>query len=114
MQLQPGGALQVTGEDEYLDVLAPLVVETGQAAVLATLHEVTEQKARSAKQALEVRIDDQPVGRLTAAMSEHLMAAVRQADRSGVVLYVRARVHGSALKAEVTIYPTKVADLPQA
>jgi len=114
MQLPPGGAMQVTGEDQYLDVLAPLVVETGQVAVLATLHEVTERKARSAKHVLEVRIDDHPVGRLTAAMSEHLLAAVRQADRSGVVLYVRASVRGNALKAEVTIYPTKVADLPQA
>jgi hypothetical protein len=107
MQLPPGGPMQVIGEDQHLDVLAPLVVEAGQVAVLATLHEVTEQKTRSSKQVLEARIDDQPVGRLTATMSEHLLAAVRQAERCGVVLYVRASVRGNALKAEVTIYPQR-------
>jgi hypothetical protein len=114
MQLPPGGAMQVTGEDQHLDVLAPFVSSAGQAAAIASLHEVTEQKARSSKQVLEVRIDDRPVGRLSAAMSEHLLAAVREAQRCGIVLYVRARVHGNALKAEVTIYPTKTAELSQA
>ena len=103
--------MQVTGEDQHLDVLAPLVVGVGQAAVLATLHEVTEQRARSSKQVLEVRIDNQPVGRLTPTMSEHLLAAIRHAERSGVVLFVRASVRGNALKAEVTIFPAKVAAL---
>jgi hypothetical protein len=114
MQLPPGASMQVTGEDQHLDVLAPLVSGAGQAAVIATLHEVTEQKARSAKQVLEVRIDDRPVGRLTPAMSDHLLAAVREAERYRIILYVRASVRGNALKAQVTIYPTKAADLPQA
>lgn len=114
IQLPPGKAIQVTGEDQHLDVLTPLVAGTGHVAILATLHEVTEQKTRSARQVLEVRVDGRPIGRLTPAMSEHLLAAVRHADRSGVVVYTRASVKGNALKAEVTIYPTKAADLPQA
>jgi collagen type III alpha len=114
LQLPPGKAMQVTGEDEHLDVLAPLVSGVGQIAAIATLHEVTEQKARSSKQVLEVRIDDKAVGRLSPGMSEHLLAAVREAERRAVTLCVRASVKGNALKAEVTIYPTRAAELPQA
>lgn len=113
MQLPPGTSMQVTGEDAHLDVLAPLVAGRGQVAVLASLHEVTEQKARSSKQVIEVRIDGRPAGRLTPAMSDHLLAVTRQAEHVGVVLFTRASVRGNALKAEVAIYPTKAADLPQ-
>jgi Protein of unknown function (DUF2510) len=47
-------------------------------------------------------------------LSEHLLALLRNADGLGLVLYTRAHVRGNALKAEVTIYPTRTADLPQA
>jgi len=88
--------MQVTGEDQHMDVLAPLVATTGQAAALASLHEVTDDKPRSTKQVLEVRIDDRAVGRLSPAMSEHLLAAVRHAGACGVTVYVRASVRGNA------------------
>ncbi len=114
MQIPPGAAMQVTGEDAHMDALAPLVAATGHAAVLATLHEVTEQKARSTRQVLEVRIDGRPVGRLTPGMSEHLLAVVRHAEQSGITLYVRGSVRGNPFKAEVTLYPTRAADLPPA
>jgi collagen type III alpha len=114
MQLPPGNAIQVVGEDAHLDVLAPIVAGYGQAAALVTLHEISEQKTRTVKQIVEVRIDGPRVGQLTPAMSEHLLAVIRLATTAGVTLYCRASIRGNQIKAEVTIYPTKAADLPSA
>jgi Protein of unknown function (DUF2510) len=91
-----------------------LVAHIGQAAALVTLHEVSDQKTRSVRQVVEVRIDGRRVGQLTPAMSDHLLAVVRHAAVGGVTLCCRANVRGNQLKAEVTIYPTKAADLPPA
>lgn len=114
MQLPPGNALQVTGEDAHLDVLAPFVSTVGQAAALVTLHEVTDEKSRGTRQVVEVRMDGRRVGQLTPATSDHLLAVVRHAASVGVTLCCRASVRGNQLKAEVVVYPTKAADLPPA
>lgn len=114
MQLPPGNAIQVVGEDAHLDVLAPIVAGNGPAAALVTLHEISEQKTRTVKQIVEVRIDGRRVGQLTPAMGEHLLAVIRLATTAGVTLYCRAGIRGNQIKAEVAIYPTKAADLPSA
>ncbi len=107
MQLPPGGPIQVTGEDQHLDVLTPLVAQAGQAAVLVTLHEISDHKARTVKQVIEVRIDGRRVGQLTPGMSDHLLAVVRHAATAGITVTCRAAIRGNQLKAEVVIHPTK-------
>jgi hypothetical protein len=113
VEIPQGGAMQVAGEDAHLDVLTPLLGTRQRVAAYASLHEITERRPRSERQVLEVRIDGRRVGQLTPAMSEHLLALIRHADGLGLALYVRGHVRGNALKAELTIYPTRAADLPQ-
>lgn len=60
MQLPPGGAVQVTGEEEHMDVLGPLLQHEKQVAAIATMHETTEQKARSSKQARKFLLPEMP------------------------------------------------------
>jgi hypothetical protein len=67
--LPTGSAIQVTGEEKYLDALAPFLRPEGECWVYASLHEVVEQLARSTRTVVEVRIDGACVGQLTRKMS---------------------------------------------
>ena len=60
-----GNALQVTGEEKYLDLLVPYLGDV----VAVTLHSVVATKAGKQVNLVEVRIDGQPVGRFTPATS---------------------------------------------
>src|SRR5690606_16880405 len=63
--LPPGRVIQVTGEEAYVDMLAPLAGEAGQRWVYVTLHEVTERTTRTSRPLVEVRVNGSPGGRLT-------------------------------------------------
>lgn len=106
-----GSAVQVTKEDEHLDVLAPIVSGAARVAVSATLHEVTDVRPRSTAQVVEVRIDGNRVGVLTSTQTANVMPLVRLAARSERVATVRAIVHGNSLKADVTLYVAKAQDV---
>ena len=112
LELPQGHALQVVGEDQHMDVLVPIVSGQHQVAAYVTLHPIVEQKTRTTRELIEVRLNGLRVGQLTPTMSEHLLPAVRRAAVLGVVLVSRAKVQGNSLKADVTLYPTRAGDLP--
>ena len=113
VMLPLGNAIQVTGEEAYLNTLAPLVGTSSETWIHVTLHEVTEQGARSAKTLVEVRIDGLPGGRLTPKMSGELLPAIRHFGDSGLVTAGRAILKGNQLKADITLYVARSGDLPQ-
>jgi len=110
--LPVGAAIQVTGEDQHLDAIVPWLRPEGECWVHVTLHEMTEQLARSSRTVVEVRIDDARVGQLTPKMSGELLAAIRHLGESGQLTAARAIVKGNRIKAEVVLYVARAHELP--
>ncbi|WP_255658273.1 DUF4041 domain-containing protein [Actinoplanes sp. L3-i22] len=110
--LPSGGAIQVTGEQHHLDALATWLRAEGECWVHATLHEITEQSARSARTVVEVRIDGARVGQLTPRMSGEVLAAVRHLAERGLGACTRAIVKGNRIKTEVIVYAARAHELP--
>ncbi|GID64710.1 hypothetical protein Acy02nite_25910 [Actinoplanes cyaneus] len=111
--LPPGGAIQVTGEHHHLDALAAWLRPEGECWVHATLHEITEQPARSARAVVEVRIDGVRIGQLSPRMSGEVLAAVRHLAERGLVACARAIVKGNSIKTEVIVYAARAHELPE-
>lgn len=110
--LPVGGAIQVTGEDQHLDAVLPWLCPEGECWVHVTLHEMTEQLARSSRTVVEVRIDDARVGQLTPKMSGELLAVIRHLSESDQLTGARAIVKGNRIKAEVVLYVARAHELP--
>lgn len=113
VMLPPGNAIQVTGEENYLNTLVPLIGPAGETWIHVTLHEVSEQTARTTKTLVEVRVDGQPAGRLTPKMSAELLPAIRYFADRGLVTAGRAILKGNALKADITLYVARAGELSQ-
>ncbi len=111
VMLPHGNAIQVTGEEAYLSTLAPLVGLAGETWIHVTLHEVTEQAARSVKTLVEVRVNGLPGGRLTPKMSGELMPAIRHFADAGMITAGRAILKGNQLKADITLYVARSGEL---
>ncbi|MBB2941051.1 collagen type III alpha [Actinoplanes lutulentus] len=113
LMLPLGGAIQVTGEEKHLDALIPWLCAEGECWVHATLHEVSEQLARSVRTVAEVRVDGARVGQLTPKMSGEVLPAVRLLAEGGLVAGVRAIVKGNRIKAEVVLHVARAHELPE-
>lgn len=111
--LPVGSAIQVSGEEDYRDNLAPWLSSHGAAWVHATVHPVVETTARTSKTLAEIRIDGRPVGRLTPKMSQDVLPAVDHLSQRGLTTCVRAVVKGNALKSDVVLYTARAGDLSQ-
>ncbi len=103
-ELPVGTAIQVWGEEHYLAHLRAYTRTEGEAWVYATLHPVLEELARSTRSLVEVRVDGEPVGRLTPRMSGAVLPAVEHVERRGATAVARALVKGTAIRAEVLLH----------
>ena len=103
--LPRGQTIQVTKEDEHMDVLAGYVVRGAGAVnhVAATLVSINEIRPRSSYEAVQVEIDGQRVGVLTKLQSGKLLPLVRHVEERGLLPVVRAKVTGTRLRAEVVL-----------
>lgn len=104
-----GRKVQVTGESEHYEAIAPFVGTNGP--VLTTLHTIDVVKARSTTQVVEVRIDDNRVGQLTAATSASLLPLIDEAARQGLITAAWGSVTGSRLAAEVAVHVAKAEEV---
>jgi collagen type III alpha len=111
--LPSGNAIQVAGEEKYLDALVPFLRSEGECWVHVSLHEVVEQLARSTRTVVEVRIDGACVGKLTPKMSSELLPAIRHLEQQGTTAAARAIVKGNRIKAEVVLYVARAHELPE-
>ncbi|MHA7210075.1 HIRAN domain-containing protein [Arthrobacter sp. MDT1-65] len=110
-----GGALQVTGEDKHFDYLFNYVSTDGEGLVVLTLHRLIHTLKNGAERELiEVRLDGERVGQLTAATSGHYLPTVRHAADMGKHLGIWARIKGSGLAAELVIQGARATDLDDA
>jgi hypothetical protein len=112
--LPVGGAIQVTGEEAHTDVLADYCGPAGEQCAYATLHEASQQLARSIRTVVEVRLDDERIGQLTPKMSGDLLAAIRHINELGGTASCRALVKGNQAVAQVTLYVKRSHELEDA
>jgi len=113
--LPPGKALQVTGEEAHMDVLTKYVHDH-QRHLAVTLHLATNapKTARSQPvEVVEIRLDGQPVGCLTKAMTESVRDLVAYVAERGQVPVARAVLKGSSIKADVTLYVARSSEVSQ-
>ena len=106
--LPPGGAIQVTGEENHMDVLTRYLSDR-ERHLAVTLHIVQEQKTERSQpyQAIEVRLDGQRVGVLTKAMSEKVADLVAYIAERNLLPVCRAVLKGSPLRAELVLFVAK-------
>jgi collagen type III alpha len=111
MLLPDGGAIQISGEDQCMPAIEPLLRPDGEAYTYATLHELVDTSGRTAKELIEVRLDGQRVGQLTPKMSSDLWPAVRHLSQRGHTAVSKAKVRGNRLKAEITLHCARAHEL---
>lgn len=99
-----GRAVQVTGEADHLDAIAPHIGAAGM--LVATLHPLEITKGKTTTTVLEVRLDDRRVGQLTPATSASLLPLVQEAERN------RLGCIGQGLKIRCRAQPTRPKSLP--
>lgn len=108
--LPVGPAMQVTGEDQHMDVLTGYAAGT-ERPVAVTLHAIHEMRARSAFEAVEVRLDGERVGVLSKVQSENMLPLVKHVEARAKVAVARAVVRGNKLKADVVLFVAKAQDV---
>ncbi|WP_262105770.1 HIRAN domain-containing protein [Arthrobacter sp. Marseille-P9274] len=107
-----GGALQVTGEDKHFDHLFNYVPTSGEGMVILTMHRLVHVlKNSTEKELVEVRLDGERVGQLTATTSAHYLPTIRHVEDLGKQLGVWAKIKGSGLAADLIIQGARAADL---
>lgn len=101
-----GSRIQVTKEEDHLDVLAPYV-GSGQGRVLAvTLRATTQTRARS----VELGGRTHRPAHSRRHKSQNLLPIVRHLRERGLTTVARARVKGASLKADVVLDACKADD----
>jgi hypothetical protein len=106
-----GRSIQVTGEQEHLDVLAKYVQPAGSSRIVVTLHPIAG-KSKTPSTVLEVQLDGQRVGQLTSAMSAVLMPMVQEAQSHNRAAAAWATLSGSRLAAEVALKVMRAEEVP--
>lgn len=106
--LPHGKAIQVTGEEEHMEVLRTFVLGIAPRHVAATLRLVEQRGV----ELVEVHLDGQRVGILTKGMSEQTRDLVRCVQDAGKVPVCRAVLKGSDLRADVALHVARTVDVP--
>jgi hypothetical protein len=106
-----GAKMQVTKESEHMDVLGKYVVSGVSSPIAVTLHSIQEVRPRSVIEAVEVRIDGERIGILSATTSQQMLPVVRHVEARGKIAVAHAAVTGSSLQAEVTLFVARSADV---
>jgi hypothetical protein len=113
--LPSGKALQVTGEDEHMNVLTDYVHDHNR-HLAVTLHLITTTPKTARTQpaeAVEIRLDGHPIGCLSKAMTETVRDLVAYVADHGHVPVARAVLKGSSIKADVTLYVARSSEVSQ-
>ncbi|MGH3368965.1 MAG: HIRAN domain-containing protein, partial [Nocardioidaceae bacterium] len=110
--LPPGSAVVVPGSGDHPDVLAPFFRTEGECWAYATLHATEEENYERPKMVVEVRLDDDPVGRLSPKLSSEFLPAIHYLADMRAETAARVIVRGDRLSAEVILYAARSHDLP--
>lgn len=107
-----GKAVQVSGEEEHMDVLKTFVLGAAPRHVAATLHLIEEpRKTGGPVRLVEARLDGQRVGVMTKAMSDQVADLVEFVTAKGRLPVVRALLKGSDLRADLAVHVARTVDV---
>lgn len=99
---------QVTKEENHFDRLFDYVPANGTGMVILTMHrKETMLKNGASREVVELRLDGERVGELTPATSKYYLPLVQHARDMDRTIGVWAKLTGSGLAAELTIYGAK-------
>ncbi|PFG19892.1 hypothetical protein ATL40_1468 [Serinibacter salmoneus] len=110
--LPRGSAVQVTREEDHMDVLTKYATVEGT-PLIATLHNVKEVRPRSTVDAIEVRLDGQRVGILSPTQTANVGPLVQYLEERHRVPVARAVAKGNALKIDVVLYVQKAQEVDE-
>lgn len=103
---------QVTKEKDHFDTLFKHVPPSGTGLLITTLHKGTRTLKNEAERPfVEVRVDGERVGEMSSVVSGHLLPLVEHCEALGQTPSAYAKISGSALAAELTLYATKATEL---
>jgi hypothetical protein len=109
-----GRAVQITGEDQHMDVLRTFVLGSAPRYVAATLHLVDEpRRTGGPARLIEVRLDGGRVGGMSKTISDQIGDLVTYVADNGRTPVARAIVKGSDLRAEVVLHVARTSEVPQ-
>jgi hypothetical protein len=109
-----GRAVQITGEEHHMDVLRTFALGSDPRHVAATLHVIEEpRRTGDPVRVVEVRLDGEPVGVMSKAISEQTRDLVAYVESCGRVPVARATVKGSDLRADVVVHVARTSEVPQ-
>lgn len=110
--LPHGSAIQVSKEADYMAELTEHLHGPDSYAI-ATLQLTSRMlKNGTTRENVTVYIDGDQIGELTPATSEKLAPAIRHLDDCGYATATWARVKGSPVAIEVTLYAAKAHEIP--
>ncbi|WP_278234770.1 HIRAN domain-containing protein [Isoptericola sp. AK164] len=104
--------VQVTGEEDHVEAIAPFARGT-RTGVWVSLHGIEKPGTRTGKRVVEVRIDGQRCGMLSAVTSTDLLPVVDRLEAAGKVAAAHGYVRGNSLKADVSVDVMKAGDLSE-
>lgn len=109
--LAQGGSVQVLRTNDHFDVLKRYSTPSGTGMLLVTLASVEVNTARTSKRYIEIRLDDERIGQLSAPMSEKFLPAVDHFAARGLQTAARAMIVSSSVAAKVTVRALKAYEL---
>lgn len=109
-----GRAVQITGEEQHMEVLRTFALGTDPRHVAVTLH-VIEEPRRSGDpvRVIEVRLDGERVGVMSKTISDQVHDLVTYVASKGRTPVARAIIKGSDLRADVTVHVARTSEVPQ-
>lgn len=108
-----GGGLQVTKEEDHLDVLFHHVPPRGEGLLYLSLHkEIKTLKNGTEKPFVEVRAGGLRVGELTAVTSAHFLPTIEHLEASGEIPTAIAKITGSAVAVQLVLQAAKAPEIP--
>lgn len=111
----PGGStIQVTKEEDHMEVLTPWLDHGTERPIAVTLHTTQEARARSAIETVEIRLDGERVGILTPTQAANMLPLVKHVEQRRLLPVARAILKGSPLRADVVLHVAKAQDVDPA
>ncbi|MEV6366781.1 HIRAN domain-containing protein [Micromonospora musae] len=112
--LPQGRVVQVTGEEKHMAHLAQTVSPQGESWIHVTLHEVEQQRSRSTRTLVEVRVNGAAAGTLSPATSGEMLPVLTHLSGLGLLTVARAILKGNRVKADVSLNVCKASSLTDA
>ncbi|ARU46737.1 hypothetical protein [Corynebacterium silvaticum] len=102
----------MTKESDHYEHLLDYVPVSGEGLIFVTLH-IDTVGVRTKLEAIIVELDGAPIGELTKGSSEKFITAVKHLEGLGLTCGCMAKIKGSSVAAEVTLYAKKAHELTE-